>query len=113
MFKGIATYVNEGILIGMETVPILFVFHTIRTQLRQIFQPDVLCKVCDVTPVSSSIMMISAKMTCSSGWSIEYAGVLTAACQYSGLAIREYLCIDENAEHSYLWTVLNRTTMVD
>lgn len=99
----------------METVPILFVFHTIRTQLRQIFQPDVLCKVCDVAPVSSSIMMISAKMTCSSGWSIEYAGVLTAACQYSGLAIREYLCIDENAEHSTLWTVLNRTTctMVD
>lgn len=97
----------------METVPILFVFHTIRTQLRQIFQPDVPCKVCDVAPMSSSIIMILAKMTCSSGWSIEYIGVLTAACQYYGLAIREYLCYEENAEYSTLWTKLNRTTIVE
>lgn len=52
-------------------------------------------------------------MTCSSGWFIEYAGLLTAACQYSGFAIREYLGIDENAEYSTLWTVLNRTTMME
>lgn len=59
---------------------------------------DVPCAVCDVAHVSS-IIMIPAKMTCPSGWSFEYAGVLTAACQYSGLAIREYLCVDENAEY--------------
>lgn len=96
MFKGIAKwghYNRYG-----NGANILFGFHTIRTQLRQIFQPNVPCKVCDVAPVSSSITMIPAKMTCSSGWSLEYAGVLTAACQYSSLAIREYLCIDENAE---------------
>lgn len=52
-------------------------------------------------------------MTCSSGWSIEYIGVLTAACHYYGLAIREYLCYEENAEYSTLWTKLNRTTIVE
>lgn len=35
---------------------------------------DVPCAVCDVAHVSS-IIMIPAKMTCPSGWSIEYAGV--------------------------------------
>lgn len=38
-------------------------------------------------------------MACPLGWSIEYARVLTAACQHSGLAIREYLCMDENVEY--------------
>lgn len=59
---------------------------------------DAPCAVCNVAH-TSSVIMIPAKMTCPTGWSKEYAGVLTASAQSSGHHIGEYLCVDENAEY--------------
>lgn len=59
---------------------------------------DVPCAICNVAH-ASSVIMIPAKMTCPTGWSKEYAGVLTASAQASGHRIGEYLCVDQNAEY--------------
>lgn len=117
-------------MISQEMVQTLPVSHTIRIQLRRIFQlifkitieqrqalydiiygaeyqytykniavdDDVPCAICSVAH-ASSVIMIPAKMTCPTGWSKEYAGVLTASAQWSSHRIGEYLCVDQNAEY--------------
>ena len=54
---------------------------------------DAPCAVCQVQ--STSTLMVSAKRSCPSGWSMEYNGIAGASDEFAF----EYICIDENPEY--------------
>ena len=56
---------------------------------------DAPCAVCQVQ--STSTLMVPAKRSCPSGWSMEYNGILVAGA--SDEFAFEYICIDENPEY--------------
>ena len=57
---------------------------------------DAPCAVCRVSG-RSTLLMIPAKTSCPSGWTIEYKGYLMSE-RYTHDHQSEYICVDENAE---------------
>ena len=59
---------------------------------------DVPCASCLLTH-ASSVIMIPAKTTCPTGWTVQYSGVLTADANWPDHTGREFLCVDGNPEY--------------
>ena len=59
---------------------------------------DVPCASC-LSTHASSVIMIPAKTTCPTGWTVQYSGVLTADANWPDHTGREFLCLDENPEY--------------
>ena len=59
---------------------------------------DVPCASCLLTH-ASSVIMIPAKTTCPSGWTVQYNGVLTSGTNWDNHYGTEYLCVDGNPEY--------------
>jgi hypothetical protein len=57
---------------------------------------DVPCAICRVTPATTS-MMIPAKLSCPSGWTLQYHGYLSA--NYAGYQATEYICVESDPEY--------------
>ena len=59
---------------------------------------DAPCAVCEVQG-RSAVLMIPAKQTCPTGWTLEYEGLL--ATQYHTAKGAEYVCVSSNPESSH------------
>lgn len=57
---------------------------------------DVPCAVCSAQK-SFEVMMVPAKVTCPTGWTIQYSGFLTSEHTGSGWRPAEYLCLHGDA----------------
>ena len=59
---------------------------------------DVPCAICHVSIAASSIM-IPAKTTCPSGWTVQYTGFLVSAYFGSSSYAFDYICLHNDAEY--------------
>ncbi|XP_011443927.2 uncharacterized protein [Magallana gigas] len=60
-----------------------------------VVQDDVPCSVCRAK-MATSTMMIAAKRSCPSGWTMQYTGLLTS--EWHGGQMAEYVCVDEDPD---------------